>query len=107
MEERYTVCMDQIKGLKYALVLVLVTSTVLLGWTTYLQRSLNNKVAKFQASMGEVESEAEAREVIKKFMADIDFDPQARSASADNYPCQWLCQSADGMNQLSNDPFGR
>ncbi|MEZ4180009.1 MAG: hypothetical protein R3B41_00610 [Candidatus Doudnabacteria bacterium] len=88
--------MDAIKGLKYALILVLATSVVLLGWTTYLRRSLDNKVAKFQASMGQAKSEAEAKEVIKKFMADIDFDPIAQSASADNYPCDWLCEVDNG-----------
>lgn len=95
--------MDAIKGLKYALVLVLITSAVLLGWTTYLRRNLDNKVEKFQASMGQAQSEAEAKQVIKEFMADLDFDPVAQSASADNYPCEWLCEpETNGTAPSSN-----
>lgn len=84
--------MDAIKGLKYALVMVLITSAVLLGWTTYLERQIDRKVAAFSRAVAEAKTEQEARVIIQNFLTDTGKPPVANSASADVAPCAWLCQ---------------
>mgnify|MGYP001574566723 CR=1 FL=1 len=60
--------MDAIKGLKFALVLVLIVSAALLTWTTYLERSQNRNIQAFADAMGEVETESQAQQVIRSFL---------------------------------------
>ena len=84
--------MDAIKGLKYALVLVLVVSAVLLGWTTYLERTQNRKIEQFAQSVVGAKDELEAKTIIRNFLVDTEKDPVANSASADITACQWLCE---------------
>lgn len=84
--------MDAIKGLKYALVLVLITSAVLLGWTTYLERKTSGQVEAFAEAIGQANSEDSAKQVIRNFLLDTNHDPAALSASADEQPCAWLCE---------------
>jgi predicted outer membrane protein len=84
--------MDAIKGLKYALVLVLVVSSALLAWTTYLERSQNRKVEAFAEAMAQVQTESQARQVIRSFMINSKITPKGLSASADDNTCKWLCE---------------
>ncbi len=84
--------MNAITGLKYALVLVLVTSTILLAWTTYIERRLDHKIADFASAVAAAKSEAEAKQVIQAFLNDTGKRPVANSASADSYNCAWLCK---------------
>ncbi len=83
--------MDAISGLKYALVLVLIVSAALLGWTTYLERSTNSKIEAFSSAIGQAQNEAQARQVIQNFLIDTEKFNPALSASADSQPCSWLC----------------
>lgn len=82
--------MDAIKGLKYALVMVLVTSAVLLGWTTYLERQLHQKQVAFSNAVIAAKSSEEAKQVIQAFLEDTEVRSKANSASADD-SCFWLC----------------
>ncbi len=82
--------MDALKGLKYALVMVLITSAILLGWTTYLERQLHKKQVAFSAAVAQAKSQQEAREVIQAFLEDTKVRQTATSASADA-SCFWLC----------------
>ena len=84
--------MDAIKGLKYALVLVLIVSAALLSWTTYLERSQNRKIEAFAKAMTEVQTESQARQVVRSFMISSEVDSQGLSASADSINCKWLCK---------------
>ena len=84
--------MSATTGLKYALVLVLVTSAVLLGWTTYLERKSSRQVEAFAGAIGRAKTEAQARATIKNFLEDADQSGAALSASADGQPCSWLCK---------------
>lgn len=84
--------MNQATGLKYALVLVLVTSAVLLGWTTYLERSADSKIEAFAEGIGRAQSEQQAKQVIKNFLDDSQKTDAALSASADDTGCAWLCE---------------
>ncbi len=84
--------MDPIKGLKYALVMVLVVSAALLGWTTYLERSQNRKIESFAKAMTETQTENQARQVIRSFLNNTEIDSSALSASADEKSCNWLCK---------------
>lgn len=84
--------MNAVQGLKYALVMVLVTSAILLGWTTYLERQLDKKMAAFSSAIAQAKSEAEAKEIIQSFLIDTNKRPTATSASADSQPCDWLCE---------------
>lgn len=83
--------MDAIKGLKYALVLVLVTSAILLGWTTYLERQLHHKQEAFSKAVAQVKSQEEAKQVISAFLQDTHIQSAANSASA-GLDCNWLCE---------------
>lgn len=83
--------MNAVTGLKYALVLVLVTSSVLLGWTTYLERKSNRQVEAFARAIGQAPSEDVAKQVILNFLDDANKSSAALSASADDQPCSWLC----------------
>ncbi len=83
--------MDAIKGLKYALVLVLVTSAILLGWTTYLERKLHGQQEAFANAMASVKNEQEAKQVIQSFLTDTHVRDMARSADA-GASCDWLCK---------------
>jgi predicted negative regulator of RcsB-dependent stress response len=83
--------MDVISGLKYALVLVLIVSAILLGWTTYLERKINSKIEAFSSAIGQAKNEAQAKEVIKNFLIDTKKFNPALSASADSQSCSWLC----------------
>lgn len=84
--------MNQATGLKYALVLVLVTSAVLLGWTTYLERRSNRKIEAFAEGIGKAQSEQQAKQVIRRFLNDTEKSDAALSASADSSVCSWLCE---------------
>lgn len=84
--------MDAMKGLKYALVMVLVTSAILLGWTTYIERRLDHKLADFSNAVMQAKSEAEAKQVIQGFLTETGRRPVASSASADSQTCDWLCK---------------
>lgn len=84
--------MNAVQGLKYALVMVLVTSAILLGWTTYLERQLDKKMAAFSRAIAEAKNEADAKEIIQNFLIDTHKQPTASSASADSQPCDWLCK---------------
>jgi hypothetical protein len=84
--------MDRVTGLKYALVLVLVTSAVLLGWTTYLERKSTRQIEAFAGAIGRAKTEAQARATIQNFLEDANQAPAAMSASADGQPCSWLCE---------------
>lgn len=84
--------MNQVTGLKYALVLVLATSAILLGWTTYLERKTDRQVEAFARAIGQAESEAVAKQVIQNFLEDSQNSEAALSASADGQPCSWLCE---------------
>lgn len=84
--------MDAIKGLKYALVLVLIVSAALLTWTTYLERSQNHKIEAFSQAMKEAKTETQARQVVRSFLANSEIDLRATSASADDPSCEWLCE---------------
>lgn len=83
--------MDALKGLKYALVMVLVTSAILLGWTTYQERAWNRKVEAFSQAVAQSRTEDQAKQVIRSFLNDVQKSPAASSASADNPGCDWLC----------------
>lgn len=82
--------MDAIKGLKYALVMVLVVSVALLGWTTYLERKQSALVEQFAREVGRAQTEAEAKAVIKNFLQATNTDSKALSASADVSLDGWL-----------------
>ncbi len=84
--------MNQATGLKYALVLVLITSAVLLGWTTYLERRADNKMEAFAEGIGRAETEQQAKQVIRNFLDDANKSDAALSASADGEVCSWLCE---------------
>lgn len=84
--------MNAVQGLKYALVMVLITSAILLGWTTYLERQIDRKVAVFSRAVATAKSEQEARSIIQNFLTDTGKQPFANSASADITQCAWLCQ---------------
>jgi hypothetical protein len=84
--------MDAIKGLRYALVMVLITSVVLLGWTIYLERRLDRKLQNFASAIGQVKSEQGARFIIQQFLSDTHKQPIANSATADQKECWWLCE---------------
>lgn len=84
--------MEATKGLKYALVLVLISSAVLLGWTTYLERKTNAQVEAFAEAIGQVDSEDSAKKVIRNFLLDSNHGAAALSASADGQSCSWLCE---------------
>ncbi len=84
--------MDAIKGLKFALVLVLVVSAALLSWTTYLERSQNRKIEAFARAMSEAQTESQAKQVIRSFLVTTDTGSQGLSASADVQECRWLCK---------------
>ncbi|HMQ01794.1 MAG TPA: hypothetical protein PKD79_01845 [Candidatus Doudnabacteria bacterium] len=83
--------MDALSGLKYALVLVLITSAILLGWTTYLERKTNRQIEAFSGAITQVQNEQQAREVVRNFLTDTQKLEAALSASADSQPCGWLC----------------
>lgn len=82
--------MDSTKGLKYALVLVLVTSAILLGWTTYLERSLNKKQIAFSNAIAAAQNQQQAKDVIQAFLVDTHVRAIGNSAFADS-SCSWLC----------------
>ncbi len=82
--------MDALKGLKYALVLVLVTSAILLGWTTYLERKLHSQQEAFATAVATVKNEQDAKQVIQAFLKDTHVRDVANSADADT-SCSWLC----------------
>lgn len=84
--------MDAIKGLKFALVLVLIISAALLGWTTYLERSQNHKIEAFANAMKQAQTESQARQVVRSFIISSDTGTQGLAASADNPACSWLCK---------------
>ncbi len=84
--------MNQATGLKYALVLVLITSAVLLGWTTYLERRADRKIEAFAEGISSAKNEQQAKQVIRQFLNDADKTDAALSASADSSLCSWLCE---------------
>lgn len=83
--------MEAIKGLKYALVLVLIVSAILLGWTTYLERSQRHSIEQFAQDIGEARTESQAKSIIRTFLSNSNQAPVANTASADSIPCDWLC----------------
>ena len=85
--------MDALKGLKAALVLVLVVGSALLAWTTYLERKQNRQIEDFSNAVSQVKSEAEARTIIKNFLADTEKLDLGNSADADYLSCRWLCET--------------
>ncbi len=79
------------QGLKYALVMVLIIGSALLGWTTYLERKQNRKVEEFASAITGARTEKDAKLILKSFLTDTQKLDLGNSASADNAFCFWLC----------------